>query len=54
MANGVVNIWGASKIAQGDADNSHLGQVQTMEGTVQALSFNPHHDSSHLLACGGR
>lgn len=52
MVDGTVNVWDPSKVMQND-DNSLMASVEQHQGTVTALHFNPHKESSHLLASGG-
>lgn len=54
MADGCVNIWNPAKIIQGKDAESQIGRIQRHKGPVNVVAFNPHKDSSHLLASGGR
>ena len=54
MEGGTVNIWDPAKILQNDGvSQAQIARVQRHSGGVRALQFNPHTDSSHLLASGG-
>jgi len=58
MLDGTVNLWKPSALigaAGGSvtAEDALLASVQRHEGAVSALKFNPHADSSNLLATGG-
>ncbi|OQS06532.1 transporter Sec31A [Thraustotheca clavata] len=52
MADGTVSIWDPSKIIN-NPTAAEVGKVSRHKGPVNALQFNPHRDSSHLLASGG-
>ena len=52
MVDGNIHVWDASKLASGDPD-SLLASVEQHQGSVAGLQFNPHKESSHLLASGG-
>lgn len=51
MIDGTVNIWNPSSIVTGQ--ESLLASLEQHQGAVTALHFNPHKESSHLLATGG-
>lgn len=51
MADGILNVWDPSKLAAGD--DALLASVEQHQGAVSAVHFNPHAESSHLLATGG-
>jgi len=52
MVDGNIHIWNPSKLAEGEVD-SLLASVEQHQGAVSGLHFNPHKESSHLLASGG-
>jgi len=52
MADGVVNIWDPAKLTAGHPQ-PQVSTVRRHNGPVGGLQFNPHPDSSHLLASGG-
>ncbi len=54
MNDGFVHIWDPSKIAKSsDPDSDPLVvSIEQHQGAVRGLQFNPHKDSSHLLASG--
>jgi WD40 repeat protein len=53
MADGTVSIWDPSKMISPTPGVADVGKVNRHKGPVNALHFNPHRDSSHLLASGG-
>jgi protein transport protein SEC31 len=53
MVDGNIHVWDAAKLANGEADASLLASVEQHQGAVSGLHFNPHKESSHLLASGG-
>ncbi|EQC35750.1 hypothetical protein SDRG_06509 [Saprolegnia diclina VS20] len=54
MADGTVSIWDPSKMSNPATQAAaEVGKVARHKGPVNALQFNPHRDSSHLLASGG-
>ncbi|OQR82602.1 hypothetical protein ACHHYP_15715 [Achlya hypogyna] len=54
MADGTVSIWDPSKMTNPATHAAaEVGKVARHKGPVNALQFNPHRDSSHLLASGG-
>lgn len=60
MADGSVSLWNPKALidqhggaASTDA-SPEIGRITRHKGSVNALQFNPHEDSSHLLASGGR
>lgn len=54
MVDGTVNLWRPSALLGGeDSGDALLASVQRHRGVVSALKFNPHADSSNLLATGG-
>lgn len=55
MADGSVSLWNPKHLIEGSPDTpSEIGRITRHKGAVNALQFNPHEDSSHLLASGGR
>lgn len=52
MVDGNIHVWNPSKLAEGEMD-SLLASVEQHQGAVLGLHFNPHKESSHLLASGG-
>lgn len=52
MVDGNIHVWNPSKLAEGEVD-SLLASVEQHQGAVSGLHFNPHKESSHLLASGG-
>lgn len=58
MADGYIHVWDASKLANPsegttEVEDALLASVEQHTGAVSALHFNPHTESSHLLASGG-
>lgn len=58
MADGSVTLWNPKALLErGDsapeAAGAEIGRIARHKGTVNALQFNPHEDSAHLLASGG-
>uniref|UniRef100_M4B6P5 Protein transport protein SEC31 n=1 Tax=Hyaloperonospora arabidopsidis (strain Emoy2) TaxID=559515 RepID=M4B6P5_HYAAE len=58
MADGSVSLWNPALILDrepgSDAPAScEIGRITRHKGAVNALQFNPHEDSAHLLASGG-
>ena len=53
MADGKVNLWNPAKIIAGKGSDSILGTINRHKGAVNCVQFNPHVDSSHLLATAG-
>jgi protein transport protein SEC31 len=51
MIDGTVNIWNPSHIEAGV--DPLLASLEQHQGAATALHFNPHKESSHLLATGG-
>ena len=52
MVDGNINIWDPYKMQQQDPDPL-LSTILQHKGAVSGLQFNPHNESSHLLASGG-
>lgn len=60
MADGAVTLWNPKAMFERDestegtaATNCEIARVTRHKGAVNAVQFNPHDDSSHLLATGG-
>lgn len=51
MVDGILNVWDPSKLA--DGSDPLLASVEQHQGAITGLNFNPHAESSHLLATGG-
>lgn len=51
MIDGLVNIWNPAKVISGQ--DPMIVSIEQHTGGIRGLQFNPHHDSSHLLASGG-
>ena len=49
---GNIHVWDPSKLAADD-DQPLIASVEQHQGAIPGLQFNPHKDSSHLLASGG-
>lgn len=52
MIDGTINIWDPAKLAADDPEPL-ISSVERHSGAVHGLQFNPHPESSHLLASGG-
>jgi WD40 repeat protein len=52
MIDGTINIWDPSKLASDDPEPLIVA-VEQHTGPIAGLQFNPHRESSHLLASGG-
>ena len=52
MVDGNIHIWNPAKLV-GDEPDALLASVEQHQGAVSGLHFNPHKESSHLLASGG-
>lgn len=52
MVDGNIHVWDPSKVIDG-SDDSLLASVEQHQGAIGGLHFNPHKESSHLLASGG-
>eukprot|EP01035_Chromulina_nebulosa_P017943 gene17943-23567_t len=52
MIDGFVHIWDAAKLASNDPDPL-IASIEQHQGGIRGLQFNPHKESSHLLASGG-
>jgi protein transport protein SEC31 len=58
MADGGVTLWNPKVLLERGGDDGgeaacEIGRVARHKGAVNALQFNPHEDSAHLLASGG-
>jgi protein transport protein SEC31 len=51
MVDGNIHVWDPSKVVSGE--DSLLASVEQHRGAISGLHFNPHKESSHLLASGG-
>ncbi len=49
---GNIHIWDTAKLAEND-DQPLIASVEQHQGAIAGLQFNPHKESSHLLASGG-
>lgn len=54
MADGSVSLWNPNALITGGDASPEIGRITRHKGAVNALQFNPHEDSAHLLASGGR
>lgn len=52
MADGTINVWNPAKLSSGDEEGL-LASLEQHTGAIPGLHFNPHKESSHLLASGG-
>lgn len=52
MIDGTINIWDPAKLASDDPEPLIVA-VEQHTGPIAGLQFNPHRESSHLLASGG-
>lgn len=52
MIDGIVNVWNPQLILE-NMDDALLVSLEQHQGSVTALDFNPHKESTHLLATGG-
>jgi protein transport protein SEC31 len=52
MVDGTINVWDPAKLV---ADHSEpmVASIEQHTGAIHGLDFNPHSESSHLLASGG-
>ncbi|TYZ62527.1 hypothetical protein PybrP1_012709 [[Pythium] brassicae (nom. inval.)] len=53
MADGAVSLWNPKALIDGGDSSPEIGRITRHKGAVNALQFNPHEDSAHLLASGG-
>ncbi len=49
---GYINVWDPSKFSKDS--QPLLASVEQHQGSISGLQFNPHKESSHLLASGGQ
>ena len=52
MVDGTINVWDPAKLVA-DHDEPLIASVEQHAGAIFGLDFNPHAESSHLLASGG-
>eukprot|EP00602_Paraphysomonas_sp_CaronLab_P004721 CAMPEP_0185020746 /NCGR_PEP_ID=MMETSP1103-20130426/3384_1 /TAXON_ID=36769 /ORGANISM="Paraphysomonas bandaiensis, Strain Caron Lab Isolate" /LENGTH=1052 /DNA_ID=CAMNT_0027551833 /DNA_START=113 /DNA_END=3271 /DNA_ORIENTATION=+ len=52
MIDGTINVWDPSRLAS-DHPEPLIAAVEQHTGAIHGLQFNPHRESSHLLASGG-
>lgn len=52
MVDGNIHVWDPAKMAEGE-DDCLLASMEQHQGAINGLHFNPHKESSHLLASGG-
>jgi protein transport protein SEC31 len=52
MADGILKIWDAGRLAAGDADGALITDIERHAAAVRAMQFNPHPTSQHLFAAG--
>jgi hypothetical protein len=52
MMDGAVGVWDPSKLSA-NHPQPRIALIQKHQGSVSGLQFNPHPESSHLLASGG-
>ena len=53
MTDGSIHIWDPARLASNDPDSLLISLTQQHQGAIPGLQFNPHKESSHLLASGG-
>lgn len=53
MTDGFVHIWDPAKLVAKADQDALLVSIEQHQGGIRGLQFNPHRDSSHLLASGG-
>jgi protein transport protein SEC31 len=55
MNDGFVHLWDPAKLVSGVKNNPDalIVSIEQHQGGIRGLQFNPHRDSSHLLASGG-
>ena len=53
MTDGSIHIWDPAKLASNDPESLLISLTQQHQGAIPGLQFNPHKESSHLLASGG-
>mmetsp|Transcript_23707 Transcript_23707/g.43997 ORF Transcript_23707/g.43997 Transcript_23707/m.43997 type:complete len:1090 (+) Transcript_23707:44-3313(+) len=52
MVDGTINVWDPAKLVADHAEPL-ISSVEQHTGAIYGLDFNPHSESSHLLASGG-
>lgn len=52
MVDGTINVWDPAKLVA-DHTEPMIASVEQHTGAIYGLDFNPHSESSHLLASGG-
>ena len=52
MVDGCVHVWDTGKLLTDDPEPL-IASVEQHQGAIHGLQFNPHKESSHLLASGG-
>eukprot|EP01041_Mallomonas_annulata_P003398 gene3398-6750_t len=52
MVDGSIHIWDSAKLVEQN-EQSLLASLEQHQGPIHGLQFNPHKESSHLLASGG-
>jgi protein transport protein SEC31 len=52
MMDGYIHVWDAAKLIENDPE-ALIASVEQHSGAIPGLQFNPHKESSHLLASGG-
>ena len=52
MIDGTIHVWNPALLTSDDPD-ALLVSIAQHQGAIQGLQFNPHKESSHLLASGG-
>lgn len=53
MIDGSIHIWNPEKIMSEDGSDALISSIDQHTGAIFGLQFNPHKESSHLLASGG-
>lgn len=53
MIDGSIHVWDPAKLANDDPENLIVSVNEQHQGGIRGLQFNPHKESSHLLASGG-
>lgn len=53
MVDGTINVWDPSKLSLDEEGGLIASIEQQHQGAIPGLHFNPHKESSHLLASGG-
>jgi protein transport protein SEC31 len=52
MMDGNIHIWDPARLSSNEQE-ALLASVEQHQGAISGLQFNPHKESSHLLASGG-